>query len=190
MIPPLDATRLHRQSPSLRWLLFACLLALSACATAPPGNVTVVTPFDAARFTGKWYEIARLDHGFERGLSDVSARYRLQDDGSLEVINRGYDAKREAWREAAGRAVFTGDANRGSLKVSFFGPFYGGYHVIALDPQYRWAMVIGPDPGYLWILARARQLPADVFDRLVGEARALGVDTGQLIRVGQSRDDG
>jgi apolipoprotein D and lipocalin family protein len=170
---------------------FAILLGLSACSTMPPGGVAAVTPFDLNRYEGKWYEIARLDHAFERGLQDVSASYRSKPDGSVEVINRGFDRERNEWRQAAGRALFTGDTNTASLKVSFFGPFYGGYHVVALDQQhYRWAMVVGPSRDYLWILAREKQLPAEIRERLLNQARQLGLDVRQLIWVDQARDDG
>ncbi len=165
-------------------------LVLAGCATAPPEGITSVTPFDAARYTGKWYEIARLDHSFERGLSDVSARYRQQADGSIEVINRGFDAQKNDWREAVGRALFIGDTNRASLKVSFFGPFYGGYHVVRLDPDYRWAMVVGPSRDYLWILARDKQLAPEVRDQLIRHAQVLGLPTDKLVWVTHSRSDG
>ncbi len=172
---------------SRRIAALALLLGVAACSTLPPAGVSVVTPFDLARYEGKWYEIARLDHSFERGLTDVSATYRRQADGSVEVVNRGYDVARQAWREARGHAVFAGDPSVASLKVSFFGPFYGGYHVIALDREgYRWAMVIGPDRDYLWILARDRTLPAEIRDRLAGEAAALGIDVRNLIWVGHA----
>jgi len=171
-------------------LLLASLIGLGACSTTPPDGMSAVTPFDIKRYAGKWYEVARLDHSFERGLSDVSATYRQKADGSLEVINRGFDNKQGDWRQATGRALFTGDPNRASLKVSFFGPFYGGYHVIALDQQnYRWAMVVGPDRDYLWILSRDRQLPADVREQLLRQARQLGFDVEQLIWVKHTRDD-
>ena len=170
-------------------LLLTTLLGIAACSTTPPAGMTPVTPFEVARYTGKWYEIARLDHSFERGLSDVSATYNAQSDGSVEVINRGHDGTQ--WRQATGRALFTGDSNRASLKVSFFGPFYGGYHVIALDQRdYRWAMVVGPDRDYLWILARDKELPAGVRQQLVNQASELGVDVGRLLWVNQTRDDG
>lgn len=171
-------------------LSLGLLLGLGGCATAPPPGVAVVSPFDAARYMGQWFEIARLDHRFERGLSQVSATYALQPDGSVSVTNRGYNAAQDQWREAVGRAVFTGDRNTGSLKVSFFGPFYGGYHVIALDPDYRWAMVIGPDTGYLWILARDTTLPADVRARLLEQAARVGVDTRALIWVDHGAQGG
>lgn len=179
-------------SLSTRWgvLLLASLLGLSACSTAPPEGMTAVTPFDITRYEGKWYEIARLDHAFERGLSAVSATYRQLDDGSVEVTNRGYDGKRHEWREAVGRALFTGDPTRASLEVSFFGPFYGGYHVVALDQQqYRWAMVVGPNRGYLWILAREKQIPVGIREQLLSQATEMGIDTHNLIWVDQRRSD-
>lgn len=170
-------------------LMLTTLLGMTACSTTPPTGMSAVTPFEIARYTGKWYEIARLDHSFERGLTDVSATYTQQPDGSVEVINRGNDGSK--WRQAVGRALFTGETDRASLKVSFFGPFYGGYHVVALDQQhYRWAMVVGPDRDYLWILARDRQLPADLRERLLAQAKAQGFDTERLIWVSQTRDDG
>ena len=154
-------------------LFFA--LTLAACSTAPPEGVRPVTSFDINRYLGQWYEIARLDHSFERGMSDVNATYQLQEDGSVKVINRGYDMQRQAWKEAIGRALFIGDPGTASLKVSFFGPFYGGYHVIALDQQnYRWSLVAGPDRDYLWILARDKTLPAEVREQLLSQAKALG----------------
>lgn len=165
------------------------LLTLAACSTAPPDGVQPVTPFDVARYEGKWYEIARLDHSFERGLSDVSARYQRQSDGSVQVTNRGFDAERDRWKDAVGRALFLGDSNTASLKVSFFGPFYGGYHVAALDADYRWALVIGPDRGYFWILSRTKQLQPDVREQLVARARSLGIDTQALIWVSHERTD-
>jgi apolipoprotein D and lipocalin family protein len=190
--------KLLRRSLHLGWrsirpgvLLLAALPLLNACSTAPPDGMAAVSPFEFQRYAGKWYEIARLDHAFERGLSDVSATYRQRDDGSVEVINRGFDSQRNEWREAVGRAVFTGEPTRASLKVSFFGPFYGGYHVIALDQRdYRWAMVVGTDRDYLWILARDRQLPPDVRAQLLRQAREQGIAVERLIWVEQTRADG
>ena len=172
------------------FLLFCCALTIAGCSTSPPEGVNPVSPFEINRYLGKWYEIARLDHSFERGMSDVNATYQLQDDGSVKVINRGYDMQRQAWKEAIGRALFTGDTNTASLKVSFFGPFYGGYHVVALDQKdYRWSLVSGPDRDYLWILAREKQLPAEVKERLVSQARSLGFATDKLIWVEHQRTD-
>lgn len=163
-------------------------ISISGCSTAPPEGLTSVTPFDVNRYLGKWYEIARLDHSFERGLTDVSATYSLKSDGSLEVINRGFNTKKDEWKSATGRALFTGSPNQASLKVSFFGPFYGGYHVLALDQTgYQWALVAGPDRDYLWILARTKTLSPDIRDQLISEAKKMGFATDKLIWVEQSR---
>ena len=161
---------------------------LVACSPLPPKGIDPVSPFALERYLGKWYEIARLDHPFERGLSNIQAVYSPNSDGSVRVLNRGYDVERKAWREAVGRAVFTGSPEQAALKVSFFGPFYGGYNVIALDPDYRWAMVMGPDRSYLWILCRDRKLADPVREMLLQKARAAGVDTDKLIWVSHDRE--
>ena len=174
----------------LRTLLLCCPLLLLAACTSVPEGITPVSHFQLDRYLGKWYEIARLDHSFERGLSDVSAQYRRLPDGKVEVINRGYRAEKGDWKEAIGQAVFIGDPTLGSLKVSFFGPFYGGYHVIALDQQnYRWSLVAGPDRDYLWILSRDKTLPAEVREQLLSQAKALGFATDKLVWVEQKRAD-
>ena len=163
-------------------------LALTGCIGAPPGIVPV-TGFDVDRYLGTWYEIARLDHSFERGLSNVTATYAKRDDGGLAVLNRGFDAEKNAWREAQGRAYFLGDAGTASLKVTFFWPFYGGYHVIALDREgYRHALVSGPSRDYLWILARDKRLPEATLERLLAAARNNGFDVNALIFVKHDRE--
>lgn len=190
-----------RVSPRLkRWgagaaLVLAGLTAagLSGCASSqPPEGIRAVAPFDLARYQGRWYEIARLDHRFERGLSNVSATYTPQPDGSVRVVNRGFDASKGdagAWSEAVGKALFVGPPTTASLKVSFFGPFYGGYHVAALDKDYRWALVVGPDRDYFWILAREKTLSPELRAQLEERARALGIHTAGLIAVAQDRQD-
>jgi len=160
---------------------------LSACSTVPPEGLHAVTRFDVQRYQGTWYEIARLDHSFERNMTDVSARYTVQADGAVQVTNRGFNSVKNEWKEAVGKALFTGDTDRGSLKVSFFGPFYGGYHVVALDPDYRWSLVVGPDRDYLWILARDKQLDPDVKAQLLAQAQAFGLATDKLIWVSHTR---
>lgn len=171
-----------------RYALLLSVLWLSACSTGVPEGLKAVTPFDAQRYQGQWFEVARLDHSFERGLTDVTATYQVQPGGSVAVTNRGFDAAKGQWKQAEGKALFLGDPTVGSLKVSFFGPFYGGYHVIALDQQdYQWAMVAGPDRGYLWILARSPQLPPAVRDALVLQAQQAGFKTDALIWVSHQR---
>lgn len=173
-------------------LLAGSALLLIGCAStgsSPPPGATAVAPFDVQRYAGRWYEIARLDHLFERGMTDVTATYTLQADGSVRVLNRGYAPHSGQWRQAVGKALFTGAPTTGSLKVSFFGLFYGAYHVVALDPDYRWALVLGPDTGYCWILARDSKLSAATRDALVAKAQALGVDTSALTWVTHERTE-
>ena len=184
------STRTTRHQYITQLLALCAALLLGGCATAPPPGLQPVTGFDIERYLGRWHEIARLDHAFERGMSDVSADYERQEDGSIKVINRGYDTRRQTWKQAIGRALFIGEPTRGSLKVSFFGPFYGGYHVIALDqPDYRWSLVAGPDRDYLWILAREKTLPEAIRRQLVDQAGAQGFATERLIWVDQQRTD-
>ena len=183
----LSRTRRGLARASSRLLLAACLAGaalLGACtSTQPPAGVEAVSPFDLQRYQGGWYEIARLDHSFERGLNNVTATYTPQSDGSVQVLNRGYSAEKGKWSEAVGKAWFTGAPTTGSLKVSFFGPFYGGYHVVSLDSDYRWALVVGADLDYAWILAREKTLATDTKTALLSRAKALGIDTEALIWV-------
>jgi apolipoprotein D and lipocalin family protein len=146
-----------------------------------------VNGFDAERYLGRWYEIARLDHSFERGLDNISATYTPREDGGIDVLNRGYDRADGQWREARGRARFVGPRDVAMLEVSFFGPFYGGYNVVALDPDYQLSLVAGPTRKYLWILARQPDPPREAVDRLVQRAGELGFDTSALIWVRHDR---
>lgn len=166
-------------------LVIVSSLSLSGCTSIPSG-VRAVEGFDIQRYQGTWYEIARLDHRFERGLEQVSATYTPRDDGGIAVENRGYDSKRNRWKSIRGRAYFLEGADRGRLKVTFFWPFYGAYNVIALDRKaYSSAMVCGPRKDYLWILSREKVLPASDLNRLTSEASRLGFQTNQLIYVPQ-----
>ncbi len=156
-----------------------------ACSTTPPKGITPVEGFNTDLYLGSWYEIARLDHRFERGLDHVTATYSKRDDGGLKVVNRGFNVKKQRWQESTGRAYFTGSPARAALKVSFFGPFYGGYNVIALDNAYQHALVCGPNRNYLWILSRSPQLDSSVKEELTNKARQAGFDVTQLIWVKQ-----
>lgn len=161
-----------------------CLFVLGGC-TGLPENVQPVKNFQLERYLGRWYEIARLDHSFERGLSRVTAEYSLNDDGTVRVVNRGYSAEDGGWRQAEGRAKFVADQNTGHLKVSFFGPFYASYVVVALDENYRHALVAGYNKSYLWILSREPEMPAAEVQGLVAKAKSLGFPADQLIFVEQ-----
>lgn len=166
-----------------RLILILIISVLAGCTGAPKG-VTPVSNFELNRYLGTWYEIARLDHAFERGLDHIRAHYSLRDDGGVRVINRGYSLADRAWREAEGKAYFVQSADTGHLKVSFFGPFYGAYIVFGLDhADYQYAFVSGPDKSYLWLLARQPELPDAVIEQFETRARALGFATDQLIYV-------
>jgi apolipoprotein D and lipocalin family protein len=159
------------------WLVAGC------SSVSVPAGIEPVTGFEVERYMGRWYEVARLDHRFERGMEQVTAVYSLRPDGTVEVINRGYRADKGKWSEASGTAKFLGAVDVAALKVSFFGPFYGGYNVVDLDPAYQHALIAGPDKSYLWILSRTPDPPPAVVERLVAKAASLGYDTGALIFV-------
>ncbi len=162
---------------------------LMACTGTPPG-VEPVQGFEVERYMGRWYEILRLDHRFERGLSHVTAHYSLREDGRVRVINRGLDEATCSWREAEGTARFRGKADRASLAVSFFFGISGGYHIFALDEEeYRWALVSGPTHGYLWLLAREPELDPELQARLVAKAADVGFPTSDLIQVHHGATD-
>ena len=163
------------------WIILFSLLA--GCVSKPDG-VEPVKNFSLERYLGQWYEIARLDHSFERGLSRVTANYSQRPDGGVRVLNRGFSEEKNRWKEAEGRAYFVRSPDTGYLKVSFFGPFYGSYIVFELDHQgYQYALVSGPDKSYLWILARTRSIVPALRDQLVEKASTAGFDTGKLIFV-------
>ncbi len=167
----------------VRKLMFFLVLLLTGCVSMPDG-VTPVENFQLERYLGKWYEIARLDHSFERGLSRISAEYSLNSDGSVKVINRGFSDKDQKWKEAVGKAYFVKSPDQGFLKVSFFGPFYGSYIILELDQQdYSYALVCGPDRSYLWILARSPKINDEAKNALITKAASLGFKIDELIFV-------
>ena len=166
------------------------LTASSLSCTGVPKGLEPVTDFEPERYLGKWYEIARLDHSFERNLSNVSAEYTREENGDIQVKNMGYNTKTGTWKQIEGHARLLEGDTIGSLKVSFFGPFYGGYHVIALDRQnYSYSMVAGPSRSYLWILARTTTMDSRVYADLVSKAKNLGFDTAKLIKVEHNLPD-
>lgn len=164
------------------------LLALTGCTGLPKG-VKPVDGLDRSRYLGTWYEIARLPHSFEEGLSRVTAEYRLNDDGSIAVINRGYRASEGKWEEANGRAVFVDEPDYGHLKVSFFGPFYSSYVIFDLDEDYQWVYVSGFNHNYLWLLSRTPTVSDTAIARFKDAAAARGFDIDKLIMVDQQAAD-
>jgi apolipoprotein D and lipocalin family protein len=166
--------------------LLALSLLGSSCTTGS-SPAAPVKGFEADRYLGRWYEVARLPHRFERGLSDVTAEYSMNDDGTIRVVNRGWSVPKREWKSADGRAKFTSTTDVGQLKVSFFGPFYGLYTVAELDPDYRWAMVVGPGTGYFWVLSRTPGLDEATLARLTSRAAELGIDAAKIERVTHER---
>jgi apolipoprotein D and lipocalin family protein len=162
------------------------LLFLAGCKST--SNLEVVENFDIDRYTGVWYEAARLPHRFEKGMSSVSATYSRNDDGTIKVMNRGFKDSSQQWENIEGVAKFKGKRDRGWLKVSFFKPFYASYKIIHLDADYTQAIVTGPTYGYLWILVRDPNLPKAQLEELVTKVRNFGFDTGELIMVDQSKN--
>lgn len=175
-------------------LFYLVLALLTTSCMGVPDNVKVIERFDANQYLGTWYEIARLDHSFERDLDKVTATYSMRDDGGIKVINRGFNSKTKEWKEAEGKAYFVDPINAdgshtGKLKVSFFGPFYGAYNIIELDkPYYNYVMLCGPDKSYFWILSRTPQLPYPIKQHLTSKAKELGFETDKLIYPVQSTE--
>lgn len=168
----------------LFFFLVLIIQLLFGCTDIPEG-IKVVDGFEVNRYMGTWYEIARLDHRFERGLNKISATYSLRTDGGVKVINKGWNEAKSKWEEAEGKAYFIDNPNQGRLKVSFFGPFYGGYNIFDLDKKnYAYAMISGPDKSYFWILSRTKQLPKATLEYLI-QAKLAGFATDKLIFVNQ-----
>ncbi|WP_338519056.1 lipocalin family protein [Alteromonas gracilis] len=169
------------------WCVTAVLLFILSGCTGVPDNVQPVTGFELSRYLGTWYEVARFDHSFEDGLSEVTATYSMRDDGGVNVINKGFSKEDNSWDEAQGRAFFVGEPSTGHLKVSFFGPFYASYVIMSLDKKnYQYALVTGPDKDFLWILARTPSLPESTIKQLLSTAQQAGYDTDKLIWVEHS----
>lgn len=158
----------------------AVTFALSACVSIPRG-ARAVKSFDKNKYLGTWYEIARMDFKFEKGLDHVTATYSLINKNTIRVDNKGYSVKDNKWKESIGKAKLAGEPSEGRLKVSFFGPFYAGYNVIAIDPDYRYALVAGNNLSYLWILSREKTIPENVKNDYLEKAQALGYKTDKLV---------
>jgi apolipoprotein D and lipocalin family protein len=162
---------------------------LVGCLGRPEG-VSPVEQLDTSRYLGTWYEVARLDHSFERGLSNVTADYSMREDGGLRVINRGYSAEEGDWQQAEGRAYRIEEDQPGHLKVSFFGPFFGSYVVFELDSaDYQYAFVAGNTTNYLWLLARTPTISDELKTQFLQRAESLGFAVEDLIFVDQGRNE-
>jgi len=154
-----------------------------------PEKATVVKPFDQQKYLGTWYEIARLDYKWEKNLDNVTATYSLKENGDIRVDNKGYNTKKNKWQQSIGKAKPVSDPKEGKLKVSFFGPFYSGYNVIAIDKDYKYALVAGDNTKYLWILSREKTIPANVKKEYLKKAEDIGYNTGNLVWVKHLKDE-
>jgi apolipoprotein D and lipocalin family protein len=161
---------------------------MNSC-TSIPKNAKAVENFDVNKYLGTWYEIARFDFRFEKNLNNVSAQYSLNEKGNVIVLNSGYNFIEKEWKKADGLAKFRGNKDTAALKVSFFGPFYSGYNVVALDENYQYALVAGKNLDYLWILSRTKDIPETIKTDYLKIAEEIGYDTSKLIWVTHDRDD-
>ncbi len=180
--------------PSTEWSTGKKILAVGASVAAAtalaailidsdqiPKKAKAITPFDVEKYLGKWYEIARMDYKYENGLSHVTAEYSWRSDGKIKVFNKGYNELTDEWQEAEGKAKFANDPEVAELRVSFFGPFYEGYNVIGLDPDYKYALVAGESLKYLWILSRTPEIPQEVKDHFLAKAKKIGYQVEKLV---------
>lgn len=150
---------------------------------------TVVKELDIQKYLGTWYEIARYDHGFERGLVGVTANYSFREDGKIKVLNSGYkNYLNGKFSEAVGKAKIPDPINEpAKLKVSFFLFFYGDYYVMELDKDYQWALIGSSSDNYLWILSRKPQIDEDLYNELLDKLHRRGYDISKLIKVEQKK---
>ena len=162
------------------FIISVSMLGLFSCATIPK-NATAVTSFDKEKYLGKWYEFARFDFKFEKNLNNTTAEYSLNENGTIKVVNRGYNTVNNQWQQSIGKAKFVKNDSIAMLKVSFFGPFYGGYNVLAIDTDYKYALVAGGSLKYLWILSRETSIPEETKVKYLEIAENIGFETSNLL---------
>jgi apolipoprotein D and lipocalin family protein len=138
-------------------MAFLALSIIQSCADIPDG-VKAVQNFQKEKYLGKWYEIARFDYRFEKNIDNTTAFYSVNSDGTIKVVNKGFDYKKQKWTSVEGKAKFVGSETEGRLKVSFFGHFYAGYNVVDIDENYQNAMVYGGSTKYIWFLSRNKTM--------------------------------
>ena len=161
--------------------MFLSMLLLNGCSVKVPKDISSVKNFDLSHYLGEWHEVARIDNRFEKGLTQVSANYSLRDDGGVKVVNRGWNSDSKKWKESIGKAYFVESSDIGALKVSFFGPFYGGYNIIKLDDNYQYSLVVGPDKDYLWVLSRTPTMPLELLNEYLSFASEYGFDRQKIL---------
>lgn len=146
-----------------------------------------VSQLDVSRFMGKWYEIARYDQYFERGMTQVTATYTLQLNGKIKVINAGY--KNGKFKQITGKAYQPDPSDPGKLKVSFFLWFYSDYYIMELDPDYQYVVIGSSSRKYLWIMSRQKTLPDGIRNKLLLNLKERGYDTEKLVAVTQGASE-
>ncbi|MFA9392342.1 MAG: lipocalin family protein [Prolixibacteraceae bacterium] len=152
----------------------------------PDQSINSTFTFELNNYLGTWYEIARFDHSFERGLQGVTATYSLRSDGKIKVLNQGYKGSLEGKQKTAvGKARLASDETPRNLEVSFFWNFYGTYNILEIDENYQYVLIGSGSPKYLWILSRTPQMDETTFDMLLKNAEKRGYDTDKLIIVDQ-----
>ena len=167
----------------LQTILMALILMTASACNAQNINTTTVSNLDVERYMGRWYELARYDHRFERNMERCEAYYSLEPNGKILVRNSGVDAKTGLLRVTDGKAKL--GKHPGQLRVSFFLFFYSDYNILALGEDYDWALVGSSSPKYLWILSRTPSLPEPTIEHILAIARERGYDTDKLIWVRQ-----
>lgn len=165
------------------FIMCSLSLLLNAC-TSYPDTIQPVKDFDLNQYLGKWYEVARLDHSFERGMDKVTAEYSLREDGGVKVVNKGWNRSKKEWQQVTGKAFFVNDKDEAFLKVSFFGPFYGAYVIFEMDKEnYQYAFISGPNHNYLWLLSRQPVISVKLRKQFILSAKKHGFNTEDIIFV-------
>lgn len=159
------------------------LIIFNSYSVGIPRGAVAVKNFDAKKYLGRWYEIARFDYRFEKNMDNVTAEYSENPNGTIRVINKGYDYIKKLWQDSIGEARFVKDKNEARLKVSFFKPIWAGYNVIDIDEEYQYALVAGSSLKYLWILSRTTTIPESIRQRFLEKAKKIGYNTEELIWV-------
>lgn len=158
---------------------FLLLLFAFSCYEKDTIFIPPVSNFKIEKYVGKWYEIARTDNSFEKGCTNVTANYSFRSDGGINVLNECI--KNGKAKKAEGKAYFKGSSDLGSLKVTFFWPFYGNYYVVYVDESYSYAIVYGGSPKYIWILSRYEKITQIQLESLLFKIKEFGLDPNSLI---------
>lgn len=165
----------------MKKILFMLFLICACAKNEIPQNL-IVQNFDANKYLGTWYEIARIDNRFEKDLTDVKADYSIKDNGKIKVVNSGYNTEKQENKSIEGVAYVIEDGV-GQLKVSFFRPFYAYYNIIILDKNYKYAVVTGGNYEYLWILSRESKMSNSLYSELINKIANMGFDTSKIIKL-------